>query len=376
MTNQLERPKAKANEPSTDLPDDPNRFRRANATYEEAILQGAVIQSSLEEELENLRAIAQAVKTKSWKRIYILGCGDSWFVGIGVRLAFEQVLGVPTEAMQALDYALYYYVTTDESTLVIGISSGGNTPAVMDALRQAKKQGATVIGVTNSENTPITKEFYHSIFVKATRKGWPTQASTAAMAVLIRLAIELAKASGFSLAADGIALQYQLENLPVLISSTIKNVEPAMKALAVELAKARFLFFSAGGPNFASAAFGAAKIKELCPIHASTIPLEEFHHYRSLKPGDPLILIVPDQNSHSRALDTAQVGRYDGGLIVALVPEQEKEISEVAKFAVHLPLIDPLLAPILYSIPLHLFAYYLSMEKFNLGLGHTPAFPD
>jgi len=376
MANQYERPKAKANEPSTDMPDDPNRFRRASATYKEAIAQGAVIQQSVDNEIQNISAIAKVLKTKRWKRIYILGCGDSWFVGMGVRLAFERILSVPTEAMQALDYALYFHETSDKDTLVIGISSGGNTPAVMEALRQAKKTGAAVVGVTNNENTPITKEFEHSIFVRATRKGWPTQASTATMAVLIRFAIELVKEAGYSSIDNAISLQKRLEKLPDIVSSTIQNIDPIMKTMAKELAQARFIFFCAGGPNFAPAAFGAAKVKELCPIHATAIPLEEFHHYRSLKLGDPLILIAPDETSHGRALDTAEVGRYDGGMIYAIVPEGEKEISEVAKIAVSLPVVDPLIAPILYSVPLHLFAYYLSMEKFNLGLGYTPAFPD
>ncbi len=376
MTNQIERPRAKANEPSTDLPDDPNRFRRAVATYEEAIVQGTVIQQAIENELNNLSIIAKALKSKRWKRVYILGCGDSWFAGIGIRLVFERILHVPTEAMQALDYALYYHETSDEDTLVIGISSGGNTPAVMDALRQAKKTGAVVIGVTNNENAPITKEFDHSIYVRATRKGWPTQASTATMAVLIRFVIELIKEASYTPADNIFSLQTQLQKLPDNVSRMIQELDPIMKTMAKDLAQAKFLFFCAGGPNFASAAFGAAKIKELCPIHATAIHLEEFHHYRSLKPGDPLILIAPDQVSHDRALDTAEVGRYDGGLIYAFVPEGEKEISAVANLAVSLPAIDPLIAPILYSIPLHLFAYHLSMEKYNLKLGYTPAFPD
>jgi len=376
MEIQYPRPKARSNEPSTDQPKDPNRFRRANSTYEEAIVQDTIIQQAVETELQNILTIARALSSRKWKRVYILGCGDSWFAGLGIRLAFERILGVPTEAMQALDYALYYHETSDSDTLVIGISSGGNTPAVMQALQQARAAGAMVIGVTNNENTPITQEFEHSIYVRATRKGWPTQASTASMAVLIRLAIELSKASSSVSTDNALALQKQMETFPEIISKTIQMTDPLMKAMAKTLAQARFLFFCGGGPNFAAAAFGAAKVKELCPIHATAIPLEEFHHYRSLKPGDPLILVAPDHNSHSRALDTAEVGRYDGGLIFALVSDGEKEISDVVKSAVHLPAVDPLLAPILYSIPLHLLAYHLSMEKFNLELGFTPAFPD
>jgi glucosamine 6-phosphate synthetase-like amidotransferase/phosphosugar isomerase protein len=68
------------------------------------------------------------------------------------------------------------------------------------------------------------------------------------------------------------------------------------------------------------------------------------------------------------------VGRYDGGWIAALVPDGEREITAAAQWALSLPQVNPMLAPLVYSLPLHLFAYYLAMEKFKLGLGHTPAF--
>ena len=105
------------------------------------------------------------------------------------------------------------------------------------------------------------------------------------------------------------------------------------------------------------------------------INLEEFQHYPTLKPSDPLILIAPDQASHERAVDTAQVGTYDGGQIYAIIPEGEKDIKAAAAWSLELPEVHPLLMPIVYSVPLHLFAYYLSMAKFENQLGYTPAFP-
>ena len=133
MTEEIfPRPKAKANEPSTDAPHDENRLKRAKLTLDEALVQGGVIREALEVDKENIKEIAASLAPRTIRRVYILGCGDSWFVGIGVRLAFERLLGLPTEAVQALDFGLYYHETVDEETLVIGISSSGTTPAVAD----------------------------------------------------------------------------------------------------------------------------------------------------------------------------------------------------------------------------------------------------
>ena len=319
MIDQPQRPAAKAKEPSTDNPQDEHRFNRAKQTYDEAIVQHLVIQKAIANEFQNLKTIANALKPKEIKKVYILGCGDSWFTGVGVRHAFERLLGVSTEPMQALDFSLYYNGVVDKHTLVIGISSGGNTKAVMDGLHQAKRHGAITVGVSNTQNSPITQEFDYSIFVDATRKGWPTQASTAAMAILIQLALLLADDQRIKTDPELSELQAKLDGIPEIVSHVLQLSETPMQSLAKELFACRFLFFCAGGPHFASAAFGTAKVKELCPIHAEAIPLEEFHHYRTLKPGDPLILIAPDQASHERALDTAQVGTYDGGKVYAII---------------------------------------------------------
>jgi glucosamine 6-phosphate synthetase-like amidotransferase/phosphosugar isomerase protein len=377
MTNEvLPRPKAKANEPSTDLPHDEHRLRRAKLTLVEALAQGEVIKNALSEERENLKKIAAALTDYKIKRILILGCGDSWFVGMGVRLAFEQLLGIATEAMQALDFALYYHETVDQETIVIGISSSGTTPAVTNALNKAHKNGAFTIGVTNMPGSPLASDYYESIYVRAIRKGWPTQASTAAMALLIGFAIELAHVWQSQPVSVIDSLRQDLDQLSNLVENVLDLANSPMEALAHQLVNTRYILLCGGGPHYAAACLGAAKIKELCPIHALTIPLEEFHHYRSLKPGDPLFLVAPDETSHQRALDTAEVGRYDGGQIFALVYEGEHAISEIASWVLKMPTINQLLAPILYSIPLHLFAYHLAIAKFDKGLGYVEAVPE
>jgi glutamine---fructose-6-phosphate transaminase (isomerizing) len=82
MTKEIfPRPKAKANEPSTDAPYDENRLRRVKLTLDEAMIQDEIIRAALEVEMENLKEVAALLKSRKIRRVYILGCGDSWFVG-------------------------------------------------------------------------------------------------------------------------------------------------------------------------------------------------------------------------------------------------------------------------------------------------------
>ena len=100
-----------------------------------------------------------------------------------------------------------------------------------------------------------------------------------------------------------------------------RDLDGQMRGVAERFAASGLMLFAGLGPNFAAAAIGAAKVRELSPIHAYAIPLEEYHHYRSQKAGDSLFLLASDPASAERALDTALVGEAVGGRIVAVLSE-------------------------------------------------------
>ena len=130
-----------------------------------------------------------------------------------------------------------------------------------------------------------------------------------------------------------------------------------------EIDKLIYLFAS-GGPAFACSLFGAAKVKECTPDHALAIPLEEFHHYNSQKVNDPMFLIAPDGLSIPRALDTAKQGKAWGGKIYSVMTEGNMTLKESSDQVIFLPKVEESMSPILYSLPVQLFAYHLAMNKF------------
>jgi glucosamine 6-phosphate synthetase-like amidotransferase/phosphosugar isomerase protein len=209
------------------------------------------------------------------------------------------------------------------------------------------------------------EEFPGALHIRATRGGWPTQSSTAAMALKLALAVAVAEARG----RDVSALKAALAALPDQVDAVAQAFYEPARALGERLARADFILLAGAGPHFAPAAFGAAKLKELAPIHASAFPLEEYHHYRTQKAGDPMFLVVPDAASHTRALETAIMSRGCEGFCIALVPEGETDIAGVADVAWHLPKVPDAVAPVVYSVPLHLFGYHVAMARDALGLG-------
>ncbi|WP_291296286.1 SIS domain-containing protein [Elioraea sp.] len=370
----IERFRALRAEPSTDEGNDPHRRARVDRTREEALVQGSAISETLAAAAPGIADLAAAAAGRDLRRAVVVGCGDSWIVGTAVRLAWERCLGVPLEPAQAFDWAHYAAVTADAGTIVFGLSASGATPPVQEALNQAKARGAMTIGLSNTPDRPLLTDYDHGFLIKATRKGWPTQSSTAAAALLIAIAAALAASRGRASAAD--PARQALAALPGLMDATAAATDAPMAALAASLARVRYLQFTGAGPHLAAAAFGAAKVRELSPIHAAAMPLEEYHHYRSQKPGDVLVMVAPDAASHARALDTAIMSRGCSGRLVALLPEGETEIAALADDVVRLPVVPDIIAPLIHAVPLHLFAYHFAIARFAQGLGYPGAFPE
>ncbi len=350
-------------EPSTDAAGDTHRLARVERTRTEMMVQGTIIQATLRETRAALIALARTLRQRDLRRVVIAGCGDSWFIGMGVRHAFERLLGVPLEPAQALDFAHYGAETVDGHTLVVGISAGGNTPAVMAALEAARRRGAFALGLSNSAGSPILTSFDGGLVVPATRKGWPTQSSTATIALLIALAATLAGGD------EGEAMLEDLARLAGTMDRLMLDLDPAVAAAAQGCAARGIVLFAGLGPNYAAACFGAAKVKELSPVHALAMQLEEYHHYRSQKAGDALVLVATDPASRERALDTALVSEKVGGRLIAILAAPDVEIERRAAVTVMVPAIRPELLALVSSLPLHLFAYHFAKSRDAIGLG-------
>ncbi len=347
----------------TDDPRDEKRRRRVDLTRVEILAQPAVIRDTLAEERANVTRAARDLAKAGLRRVVMTGCGDSLAVMIAARLLFERVLGLPCEPIQALDFAYYTASTIGSDTLVITLSSSGTTTRTVEAALMARALGARTLALSNTPGSALMVQSDHGLLVRAERKGWPTQASTAALALLLQFALDLG--SALDRPADLIAdMQDALDAVPDQIAAVIAAHEDGIAALARHDADRATYLFAGGGPAYACALFGAAKVKECSPDHAIAIPLEEFHHYNSQKLGDPLFVIAPQGPSVARARDTAFEGKRWGGRIYGIVADGETAFDPHADVVFHLPVVPEEICGLIYCVPVQLFAYHVAMAKF------------
>ena len=345
----------------SDDPLDAKRRRRVEATRGELLGQPEAVLSTWAATADQVAELAAELAGRSIDRVFLVGAGDSLAVMLGARRALELALGVPCEPVQSLDLAFYQWHLVTPRSVVIALSSSGETTRTVEAVLVARHLGALTVGLTNTAGSTLAAQSERTLQIRATRVGWPTQSSTAALALLLRLAVTVGSVPGGRTKAP---TARDLSALPGLMDQVLHTLDrPIATIAAAESAQPMYLF-SAGGPTWPAAIVGAAKVKECTPDHAVEIQVEEYHHYNSQKADEPLFLFAPTGPTVPRAMDTARDARRFGGRVYCITTEGERRLDADAAKVLALPAVDEAFAPLLYLLPAQLIGYHLGMAKF------------
>ena len=348
----------------TDDPLDAKRRHRVEVTRGEMFGQPQAILNTWARNTVDLDSVSEYVATRSFDRIFLVGAGDSLAVMIAARRALELMAGLPCEPVQCLEFAYYQQHLVTDRSMVIALSSSGETTRTVEAVLVAQHAGAYTLALTNTSGSSIDQESQSSLIIEATRVGWPTQSSTAALALLLRLATKVGRHRGATGADD---LARELAAAPDVMARVLERVDGPIADIAAAEATRHMYLFSGAGPNWAAAIVGAAKVKETTPDHAVEIQIEEYHHYNSQKPDEPLFLFAPTGPSVARAAYTGRDARRYGGKLYAVSTEGERAFDDDANEVLELPVVSETLSPLLYLVPAQMIGYHLGMAKFALA---------
>jgi glucosamine--fructose-6-phosphate aminotransferase (isomerizing) len=353
--------------PSND-PLDPKLRSRVEATGPELFGQAAAIRATLQLNATTLDEIADRL-TAGVRRVALVGCGDSLAVMIAARQTLESMLGVPCEPMQSLEFAYYHADLVDTGTAVVALSSSGETTRTVEALLVAQHRGSYTVALTNTAGSTLQSEADTSLKIEATRFGWPTQSSTAALALLLELAIRVGERRVPTTAAP---LRAAFDEVPDAMAGVLSRIDPLIARIAEDEVEAgvQTVLFSGGGPNLASAIVGAAKVKECTTLHAIEIQVEEYHHYNSQKAGEPLFLLAPSGPSVPRAVDTGRDALRWGGRLYVVTTYGEGAFDDLTGQVITLPAIPEPLSPMLYLLPAQLAGYHLGLSCYAAAVAN------
>jgi len=301
-------------------------------------------------------------------RVHIVACGTAMHAGLVGKTVIEQLARIPVETDVASEYRYRSPIITPK-TLVIVVSQSGETADTLAALREAKRNGARVLAITNVVGSSVAREADDVIITLAGPEiaVASTKAYTSQLIAFYLLGLHMAQVLGTKDEAYIAHVLAAMQSLPEQVERILAQGE-TIKAVAESIAKHHNLFFIGRGVDYAVALEGSLKLKEISYIHSEAYAAGELKHgtLALIEEGVPVIALITQEDLREKTLSNIKEVKARGANVLGIINEGfEDEIAKSVDRVFAIPRTIPLLTPALSVIPLQLLAYYAS-----LALGH------
>jgi glutamine---fructose-6-phosphate transaminase (isomerizing) len=299
-------------------------------------------------------------------RVTIVACGTSYYAGMVAKYWFEQFARLPVDIDVASEFR-YRDPVLEPGGLSLFISQSGETADTLAALRHCKAAGQTIAVVVNVPTSSMARE---ADLLLPTHAGpeigvASTKAFTCQLAVLAALAAHLAVKRGRMDRAEECEVVAQLLEAPAMLNAAL-NHDDEIAAMAHLIAPARDVLYLGRGPDYPLAMEGALKLKEISYIHAEGYASGEMKHgpIALIDEAVPVIVLAPSGPLFEKTVSNMQEVRARGGKIV-LISDAEglAEAGEGCLATIEMPHVHPLIAPLVYAVPVQLLAYHVACVK-------------
>ncbi|MFN6933525.1 MAG: glutamine--fructose-6-phosphate transaminase (isomerizing) [Tsuneonella sp.] len=300
------------------------------------------------------------------RRITIVACGTSFYAGMVAKYWFETFARVPVDIDVASEFR-YREPPLEEGGLALFISQSGETADTLAALRHCKANGQTIAVVVNVPTSSMARE---ADLLLPTHAGpeigvASTKAFTCQLAVLAALAAHLAVKKGRMDREEEQEVVRHLLEAPAALNAALDHDED-IAGMAHLIAPARDVLYLGRGPDYPLALEGALKLKEISYIHAEGYAAGEMKHgpIALIDEAVPVIVLAPSGPLFEKTVSNMQEVRARGGKIV-LISDAEglEEAGEDCLATIQMPRVHPLIAPLVYAVPVQLLAYHVACAK-------------
>jgi glucosamine--fructose-6-phosphate aminotransferase (isomerizing) len=306
---------------------------------------------------------------RALQKVSIVACGTSWHAGLVGKYMIEALAQVPVEVDYGSEYR-YRDPIVSKNTLAIVITQSGETADTLAALREARRKGASSIGICNVVGSMATREADGTVYTHAGPEIGvaSTKAFTSQLVALQLLALYMAQVRG---TLDAAAIRRHIDELlqlPTIIEQTIKASAP-MERVAERFYNHTDFLFLGRGIHYPIALEGALKLKEISYIHAEGYPAGEMKHgpIALIDEKMPVVAIAPNDHVFEKMIGNVQEAKARGGSVIAVTSEGDPRMAAVLDtdkdVMVPMPKTTALLSPVVMTIPLQLLAYHIAVRR-------------
>ena len=334
--------------------------------YEQPVVVAQTLRSYLRPLEEQVALPDMAFDLSAVDRVAIVACGTASYVGMIGKYWIERFARVPVEVDVASEFR-YRDPVIVPGQLGLVISQSGETADTLAALRHMKAHGLITAGIINVPTSSMAREVD---LLLSTHAGpeigvASTKAFTCQLAVMAALATNLARARGKLSADEEREIVRHLSEAPEALSRALEH-DDDIAAMAGKIATARDVLYLGRGPDYPLALEGALKLKEISYIHAEGYASGEMKHGPIALIDDqvPLIVLAPSGPLFDKTVSNMQEAQARGAQVVLI--SDAAGIAQAGADAIatiEMPQVHPLIAPLVYAVPVQLLAYHVAVAK-------------
>ncbi len=298
-------------------------------------------------------------RLKECRHLVIVACGTSYYAGAVGRYVFERLTEIDVEVELASEFR-YRKLNFPENTFIIALSQSGETADTLAAIREAKRKGASLLGIVNVVGSSISRETEAGVYNHAGPEIGvaSTKIFTSQLTILTLLALLLGRHHNLSL-TEGVGAIRAIQALPELMKDVLSQAHH-IEAIAEKYHKCSNWLFLGRKYNYPIAMEGALKLKEISYIHAEGYPAGEMKHgpIALINPEMPTVAIIPKDDMYEKMFSNIQEIKSRKGPVIAIATKGDDDLREIVDEVIEIPKTLDFLNPILAVVPCQLLAYY------------------
>ena len=334
--------------------------------YEQPVVVAQTLRSYLQRVEERVTLPIPDFDLGAIRRLTIVACGTSFYAGMVAKYWFEQFARIAVDLDVASEFR-YRAPVMEPGGLALFISQSGETADTLAAHQHARSEGQKIAVVVNVPTSTMARE---ADLLLPTHAGpeigvASTKAFTCQLAVLAALAANFARARGRLTAEEERLIVGHLAEAPASMNAALAY-DDAIAEVAKIVAPARDVLYLGRGTDFPLALEGALKLKEISYIHAEGYAAGEMKHGPIALIDDlvPVIVIAPSGPLFDKTVSNMQEVRARGGKVILISDDEGiAAAGDGCVATITMPHVHPLIAPLVYAVPVQLLAYHVAVLK-------------
>ncbi len=299
------------------------------------------------------------------EKVCLVACGTSYHAALVAKYVIESLCRVPVEVDLASEFRSRDPVLSEKVLLVV-ISQSGETADTRAALKEGIDKGAHCRAIVNVVGSSIARMAQGVIYTHAGPEIGvaSTKAFTTQLIALYLLAVHWAAETGKLSRQATEQLVQDLIELPGKMEKVLLDTEK-ISAWARKYKDFKDFLYLARGALYPIALEGALKLKEISYIHAEGYAAGEMKHgpIALIDAEMPVMVLLKHGPLFEKMISNIQEVKARDGMILALIENGPSEIVGPVGNQFMMPECSEWLSPVLFSIPLQLFAYHVAVLR-------------